>query len=379
MPPIINPIADPAAAAPAAPHRSIWVLCGGPSTEFHVSLSSGRFVTRHMVAAGTHVRPVVVNREGEWIISERAVAPHDRDRGWIDGFFDAAALEDSPLAGIDLAAALARLQSDNVTCAFLAFHGQYGEDGAVQGLLQTAGVAYTGSGILASALAYNKSASLGIFAALGLPIAKSVVCTRAQPRPKELEQLSYPLFTKPVCGGSSLGVSLVKTPEALEAGIAHALDHDSAALAEEKIEGVEVSCGVIDFIENGEVVSRPLPPTLISPCEAEFFDYEAKYVAGKSRDVTPAPLPAPVIDRIQSIALKAHRALGCEGMSRTDLITQTHDDAQPVILETQTLPGMTPTSLIPQQCAAAGISFAQFINLLVEHALWRQQGVRETP
>lgn len=379
MPPTPASLSDSTAAVPTPSPRCIWVLCGGPSTEFHVSLSSGRFVTRHMSAAETHVRPVVVDRRGQWIISERAVTADTQDHEWIDNFFEAAALDDTPLPRVELAVGLARMKVENVLCAFLAFHGQYGEDGAVQGLLQTAGIAYTGSGILASALAYNKAASLGIFSSLGLPVAKSVVCTRAQPNPPGLDQLRYPLFTKPVCGGSSLGVSLVKTPDALAAGIAHALDHDSAALAEEKIEGVEVSCGVLDFIEDGKVVSRPLPPTLISPCEAEFFDYEAKYVAGKSRDVTPAPLPAPVLERIQSIALKAHRALGCEGMSRTDLITMTDADAQPVILETQTLPGMTPTSLIPQQCGAAGISFAKFIDLLVEHALWRQQCVVEAP
>src|SRR5690606_35200766 len=126
-----------------------------------------------------------------------------------------------------------------------------------------------------------------------------------------------------------------------------------------------------DFIEGDMVIPRAMPPTLISPTEAEWFDYDAKYTPGKSNDVTPAPLPEPLIQRIQANALAAHKALACEGMSRTDMITQTDADATPYMLETQTIPGMTPTSLIPQQCAAVGISFAQLIDLLITHSLWR--------
>lgn len=352
--------------------QTIWVLCGGPSTEFEVSLSSGRFVCKHMHAThGRQIRPVIISRSGRWIISNRVING-ENDRDWLDNFFETAARDaGSSGIGCGLPESLRQMLDEQVDCVFLAFHGQFGEDGAIQGLLQTARIPYTGSGILASSVAFNKAASLGIFAAAGLPVAKSVICTRETPLPPELSSLKYPLFTKPVCGGSSLGVTLIKSPDDLERGIRYALDHDDCALAEEKIEGVEVSCGVLDIIENGRPVSRALPPTLISPTDAEFFDYEAKYTPGKSKDVTPAPLPPQLINRIQEVALAAHRVLGCEGMSRTDLITLTDKDAQPVILETQTLPGMTPTSLIPQQCAANGISFAEFIDVLVDYATWK--------
>lgn len=349
--------------------KHIWVLCGGPSTEFEVSLSSGRCVCQQVSTENRKVTPVIVTRQGEWLISDRTISG-DEPRDWLQDFFDSSAAEWSRSA-VSLPEALQRMQSDQVDCAFLVFHGQYGEDGAIQGLLQTVGIPYIGSGILASALAFNKAASLHIFSQTGLAVAKSVLCSRENPFPTELAELSYPLFTKPVCGGSSLGVSLVKRPEDLHIGILHALKTDDRALAEEKIAGVEVSCGVVDFIEDNQVVSRVMPPTLISPTEAEFFDYEAKYVPGKSRDVTPAPLPEPLIQSIQKAALNAHKALSCEGMSRTDMITLTEPDAVPHMLETQTIPGMTPTSLIPQQCAAVGISFAQLIDLLIDHALWR--------
>lgn len=352
--------------------QNIWILCGGPSTEFDVSLSSGRFVAKHIDATNRRVTPAIVTRTGHWIIPDQTIT-ENAPRDWIDPFFQAAAGSATPPPALTLAQALALMATQPVHCAFLAFHGQYGEDGAIQGLLQTAGIPYTGSGILASALAFNKTASLQIFANAGLPTARHVICTHQNPAPSELDQLTYPLFTKPVRGGSSLGVSLVKSADALQAGIAHALAHDTHALAEEKIPGVEVSCGVIETIENGRIIARALPPTLISPGEAEFFDYDAKYTPGKSNDITPAPLPAPLIARIQEIALAAHNILGCEGMSRTDLITQSEPGSEPVILETQTLPGMTPTSLIPQQCAAFGITFAQFIEHIIKAAQHRHQ------
>lgn len=349
----------------------IWVLCGGPSTEFEVSLSSGRCVCEAISTENRVVRPVIVTRGGRWLISDR-VLRGDEPRDWLAEFFLPSLAEWND-SGLPLPAALTRMLDEKIDCTFLAFHGQYGEDGAIQGLLQTANIAYIGSGILASALAFNKAASLDIFAEAGLAVAKNVLATRQDPFPAGLSELKFPVFTKPVSGGSSVGVSLVKTADALEAGILHALEHDERALVEEKIEGVEVSCGVVDFIDDGQVVSRAMPPTLISPTEAEFFDYEAKYTPGKSTDITPAPLPPELMERLQTTALLAHKALFCEGMSRTDMIVRPEADAVPWMLETQTIPGLTPTSLIPQQCAAAGISFAEFIDLLIEHSLWRAE------
>ncbi len=251
--------------------KHIWVLCGGPSTEYYVSLSSGRCVCQDISAEGRVITPVIVTRQGGWLISDRVIRAGE-PRDWLEEFFATSATEWSSVV-VDLPRALQRMLEEKVDCAFLAFHGQFGEDGAIQGLFQTANIPYVGSGILASALAYNKAASLDIFSRAGLPVAKSVLCTRQNPFPAELGELSYPLFTKPVCGGSSLGVTLVKQPEALEPGILHALEHDNRALAEEKIQGLEVSCGVVDFIENDRAVPRAMPPTLISPTDAEFFDY----------------------------------------------------------------------------------------------------------
>lgn len=349
--------------------HNIWILCGGPSTEHEVSLSSGRVVCKHISLENRQVRPVIVTRNSQWMISDRTLTS-ESDREWLDSFFDQAQAEWSS-ATVDLPEALLRMKHDHLDCAFLCFHGDYGEDGGMQGFLQTAGIPYTGSGILASAAALNKAVAIATFARSGVRVARSVRISRDHVDLTEAAKLSLPVFTKPIHGGSSLGVSLVKAAADLEAGVLHALEHDHEALVEEKIPGVEVSCGVLDLVENGQVTSRALPPTLISPVDAEFFDYEAKYVPGKSKDVTPAPLPPDVITSIQEIALKAHKALGCEGMSRTDMIVEDKPGSQPTILETQTIPGMTPTSLLPQQCAAIGITFPEFIDSVLRHALHR--------
>lgn len=352
------------------PPKTIWILCGGPSSEYEVSISSGKVVTEQISAKGRVVRPVIVSRSGKWIVSDRVITEKDNDRAWIDDFFKKADAEWEN-DGVGLVDALKAMLDDHIDCAFLVFHGNYGEDGGIQGTLQTAGIKYTGSQILATAASLNKNVTLATLAQAGLKTAKSVTVTRDNPTSEALKDLKLPVFTKPVRGGSSLGVSLVKTSEDIDAGIAHALEFDYYAMIEEKIEGVEVSCGVVDLVVDGEIITQAMPPTLISPLEAEFFDYEAKYVAGKSHDVTPAPLPSDVIERIQQAAMAAHLAMACEGMSRTDMIVKPESGAVPVMLEIQTLPGMTPTSLLPQQCAAVNISFSELIDHLIAYTALR--------
>ncbi|MGI8906978.1 MAG: D-alanine--D-alanine ligase family protein [Candidatus Sumerlaeaceae bacterium] len=349
--------------------KTIWVLCGGPSVEHEVSLSSAKVVCERIGLKNRRVRPVIVTRQCGWLIASRCLEDKS-DRSWLNEFFGRAGAE-WETRSVSIALALTRMLEDRVDCALLVFHGDYGEDGRIQGFLQTAGIPYTGSGILGSAIALNKAVAIATFARAGLQVARSIVVNRQNPLPAGLVELKLPLFTKPVHGGSSLGVTLVKNADELQGGVMHALEYDDEALIEEKIEGVEVSCGVLDLLEDGQIVTRAMPPTLISPTEAEFFDYDAKYVPGKSKDVTPAPLPPDVIESIQDYAMRAHKVLNCEGMSRTDMIVKQEAGSVPTILETQTIPGMTPTSLLPQQCAAVGIDFAKFLDHLITHAMHR--------
>jgi D-alanine-D-alanine ligase len=355
-------------------------LCGGPSTEHDVSLSSGKVVCERFSLSGQAIRPVVVTRAGRWIAAPRDIAS-DSERAGIERFFArAATLSEAEHAAdaesMDAGQALSLMLRERVDCVFIALHGQFGEDGGIQGFLETAGIAYTGPGILASALAFDKYLTIQTYRRVGLRTARSLRVThenRGCLHSLTEDNIHPPLFVKPSRGGSSVGMTLVHHLSELDAAMDEALAVDTQALIEEALEGIEISCGVLDLIRDGEARATALPPTEIRPVSAEYFDYESKYVPGRSEEITPAPLPGPLIERIQHCALLAHRALGCEGMSRTDMIVPSRDaNAEPFLLETNTIPGMTPTSLLPQQAAAFGLTFPQFLDALVEHALWRR-------
>ena len=247
--------------------------------------------------------------------------------------------------------------------AFINLHGSPGEDGMVQALLESVGCPFQGSGAQGSFLALNKSASKQIFRDNGLPTPEWEFLARrpsAEWRPK----FAYPLFIKSNTGGSSLGLSRV----ACESELPKALDTlfltERELIVEPLVEGVEVTCGVL-----GE---EPLPPILIEPADgAIFFDYEAKYKPGGAREICPAPIPEDKTTEVQKLALKAHQALGLRGYSRADFIYTPKGELQ--LLEVNTLPGMTPTSLLPQEAAAIGLSFDDLIAKLIELGLTHSQ------
>ncbi len=348
--------------------RKIWLLCGGPSTEFQVSCSSARVVCERISLRNKCVRPVVITRLGRWVIAERELHEGE-DRRWADAFLRCAAADDSSLAGVDPAEAAAHLLAEEVQCALLILHGQFGEDGCIQGFLDTLGIAYTGSGLLASALAFDKAFAVHVLRGAGLATPKGICISDHAHVEKAIQELRFPVFVKPVRGGSSVGMSLVRVPEDLAAALEFAFATDSRVLIEERVEGKEVSCGVLDLVRGDRVETMALPPTEIRPKSSPFFDYEAKYLPARSEEITPAPLPEPTLRRIQECAKRAHQALGCQGMSRSDFIVT--PEGEPVILEVNTIPGMTPTSLLPQQAAAVGIDFAALLDELIEHALFR--------
>ncbi|MCX7626117.1 MAG: D-alanine--D-alanine ligase [Candidatus Sumerlaeaceae bacterium] len=350
--------------------RKIWLICGGPSTEFQISLSSARVVCEHISLRDKTVRPVVITRLGRWSLAERELREGE-DRRWADTFLRCAAADDSSLAGMDPAEAASHLLDEEVHCALLILHGQFGEDGCIQGFLDTLGVPYTGSGVLASALAFDKALTLDVLRGAGLATPHGLCVTTSAAPDWIAARVKLPVFVKPVRGGSSVGMSLVRVPEDLASALELAFATDSRVLVEERVDGVEVSCGVLDLVRGDHLETLALPPTEIRPKSSPFFDYEAKYLPARSEEITPAPLPQVVLERIRECALRAHRALGCQGMSRTDFIVT--PDGTPVVLEVNTIPGMTPTSLLPQQAAAVGIEFPALLDALIEHALYRAQ------
>ncbi len=352
--------------------NQIWVLGGGPSTEHEVSLSSACVVTQHIASLKRPARPVVIGRDGRWHVSEKIAEGKPEDAAWLIAFFDKHATAPPESTCLDPGSALTRMITDSIDCAFIALHGQFGEDGCIQGFLQAGGIPYTGSGVLASALAFHKGLTIAAYLRAGLRTARSMRACSPDEADTIARQLNFPLFVKPNQGGSSVGIRLVTDHTQLRDAISQTLTIDNEALVEELITGTEVSAGVLDIVgEDGELKTVALPPTEIRPTNSPYFDYDAKYLPGRTQEITPANLPPALLARIQGDAVAAHRVLGCEGMSRTDFIIPAGDDAIPVLLETNTIPGMTPTSLLPQQAAAAGISFAEMLNGFVEHAIYR--------
>lgn len=243
--------------------------------------------------------------------------------------------------------------------AFINLHGSPGEDGMVQAMLASVKCPFQGSCAVGSFIALNKSVSKQVFRSHGLPTPEWEFLAK---RPSEdwRPKFSYPVFIKSNTGGSSLGLCRV----ASEAEFAETLDTlfatESELIVEPLVEGVEVTCGVL-----GE---EALPPVLIEPADgAAFFDYDAKYRPGGAREICPAPLPEEITAQVQDFALKAHKALGLRGYSRTDFIYS--PDGSLHLLEVNTLPGMTATSLLPQEAAAVGLSFDDLIARLIELGL----------
>lgn len=261
---------------------------------------------------------------------------------------------------------LPRLMADarRIDAALIILHGAFGEDGTVQGLLDLLGIPYQGSGVLGSAAAMNKLAAKRLYAQAGLPIPAYAVARCVQGIDPEgvAERLGLPLVVKPVVGGSSVGITIVRRSEDLRAAVEAGWQHDPSVLIEAYIEGTEITGGVI-----GNDALEALPIIEIIPGrQHEFFDYTAKYTPGATQEICPARIDAELTAEAQRLALEAHRTLFCRGYSRTDMMLRGREI---FVLETNTIPGMTATSLLPQAARSAGLSFGQLLDRLIELSL----------
>ena len=295
------------------------------------------------------------------ISSEREVSLHSGEQ-----VYEALNKDKYHIRKYDPQTDLARLVQDapEIDIAMIILHGPFGEDGTVQGLLELLNIPYQGSGVLGSALAMNKVVSKQLYEKAGLPVIPYLVYDRDDTVDVEkcTSQLGLPLVVKPVEAGSSVGMSIVRSAADLQGAIAKAGEFDKAILVESYIEGTELTAGVI-----GNKELDALPIIEIIPDEAhEFFDYEAKYTAGVTREICPARINEELTQKAQSYAKIAHRSLFCKGYSRTDMILK---DDEIYALETNTIPGMTATSLFPQAAQQAGMSFSQVLDKLIELGL----------
>jgi len=349
----------------------VGVLMGGASAERQISLASGMGIASHLDPARYDVvmlDPLALMAGNPNLsVEQRALARRVATGG---GSPEALPARDQELpeamqeqmrqassALVPATTALSAAPSgERIDVAFIALHGPWGEDGKLQGLLETLGIAYTGSGVLASALAMDKVMAKTVLQANGLDVPDGEVVTS----PADVPSIAPPSVVKPVENGSSVGVTMVDSAAEYPAAIAEALRFDRRALVEERIAGRELTVGVI-----GTEQLEALPVIEIVPKRA-FFDYRAKYDANASEEVCPAKIPDDVARRAQDFALRAHNALGCRGISRTDLMW---DGDRMVVLEVNTMPGMTPNSLVPKAAKAAGISYGELVDRLIGWAL----------
>jgi len=284
----------------------------------------------------------------------------EREVSLRSGVACAEALKDSEFkvtvvdVGHDIAAKLAGLRPD---AALNMLHGPYGEDGCVQGLLEILEIPYTHSGVLASALAMNKARARDIFQRADIPVAEGKTLSRFDAG--RIHAMKAPYVVKPIANGSSVGVFVVRENDAPpQELLASDWELGDTVLVEHYVAGKELTCAVM-----GDKVLDVIEIT----SELPFYNYKAKYAPGGSRHILPAPIPADVYKKVQSLSLAAHQALGCRGVSRSDF---RFDDAtgELVCLEVNTQPGMTPTSLVPELAAHTGLTFTQLVEWMIEDA-----------
>lgn len=351
-----------------AKEKTVALLFGGESPEHEVSIQSAAKVASGLQALpGVKPVPVYVSKKGKWHWSRPSSSISAEDLVLAVTKEDGQARHYQP-GGLDFAQALLHLTVDEYATILIMIHGSNGEDGRLQGAFELAGLRYTGSGSAASALALDKPRCQAVLAARGLPVppfrtldARSIADPVAMM--DVMDSIGFPCVVKPALGGSSVGVSIVSDGNRLGEALRKALEFGSVVHVEKFLNGQEFTCAVL-------ARSQPeaLPVIEIFPPEGRFFDYEAKYVAGVSREVCPAKIDSALAEKIQNLAVETHRAIGCEGFSRVDFICE---NGQPRILEINTIPGMTATSLVPQAAAAAGISFSQLVGIIVDHSLSR--------
>ncbi len=311
------------------PDLSIAVICGGPSAEAEVSRSSAAGVAKALLEKYKNVKIIELDNQ------------------------------------IDMV-----LRSTKPDVVFPIVHGKWGEDGHLQGLLTILGFPYVGSDMSAAALAMDKILSKQIFLIHQLPVAKGLVVSRGEDLAlaanRALSELGPSIVIKPACEGSGLGVSFANNIESAKQGLESALCYGPKVLVEERINGAEITAAILehDNIETLPVIEIRTPP-------GSWYDYEHRYTPGLSEHIIPAPLPTHQYRRVQEIAMKAHQALGCRDLSRADFVVP--KEGEPILLEVNTLPGMTPTSLFPDAAQFIGLTFPKLVSLLVEQAYRRGQ------
>ena len=326
--------------------RKIAVVMGGPSLENPVSLATGKNVLTYLDRGLFDPIRVVITTDGLWEI------------------------EDSP--AVEVNEAMLQIKKQGIDKIFLALHGTFGEDGTIQGLLKSSGISHTGSDTRASSLCFDKILTKSVLRYNNIPVpGDTLFSAKEHSSPEQMENLvrridsnnggvGYPCVVKAPRQGSSFGVFIAQSEDDVLGGIKDPVFTNQPILVEEYIQGTETTCGVLQM-PDGEI--NVLPVTEIVPVSASFFDYEAKYTEGATQEITPARISPDLTRRIQELTARVFEITECRGYGRVDFFIR---DEDVFVIEVNTLPGLTKTSLLPQQAQAAGIDFPKLLTLIIE-------------
>jgi D-alanine-D-alanine ligase len=337
--------------------KKIAIICGGPSSEHEVSALSGAGVLSGLDKSAFDAILIGITKSRQWVL-----LPNDYPLEIVKGTMPTIELNQNR---IELSPDGFKLNGAkmHVDCVFSVLHGEFGEDGQIQQMLENSGIAYVGSGVEASAHAMDKSIAKAVFEKSGLTIAPGVEVTGLNWK-KMTDGLTYPVFVKPSSGGSSRGTHKVKSANSLEAAIKDAFTFDDKVLVEQAIQGREIECAVLE--RDGVVQASVVGEIIVSPA-FEFYDFEAKYLDSATTVQIPAQISESDSIKIQNQAKQAFIALGCQGLARCDFFYTQQGEI--IINEINTMPGFTGTSVYPKLWAASGLKYTELISVLINSSL----------
>jgi D-alanine-D-alanine ligase len=361
----------------------VAVVFGGRSNEHAISCVSAGSILRNLDPERFDVVAVGITPDGSWVLTDGdpdALAITNRQLPGVssESGTELALAADPQRAGqlVSLSPGGAEVLA-SVDVVFPVLHGPYGEDGTIQGLLELAGVPYVGAGVLASAAGMDKEFTKKLLVAEGLPVGAYEVLRPSQPTldvgPRE--RLGLPVFVKPARGGSSIGVSRVTSWDELPAAIAHARQHDPKVIVEAAVVGRELECGVLEFAD-GTLQASTVGEIRVAGVrgrEDSFYDFATKYLDDAAELDVPAKVDDDVSDAVRELAIRAFKAIDCQGLARVDFFLT---DDGPMINEVNTMPGFTTISMYPRMWAASGVDYPTLLAAMVETALARGTGLR---
>ncbi|HLD91875.1 MAG TPA: D-alanine--D-alanine ligase [Patescibacteria group bacterium] len=336
----------------------VAVIMGGRSSEHEVSILSGQQVVKYLDKNKYEVLPIVISKVGKWQLTSIKNILSLKNTFALRGTDK----EISLTVKKEIVETKSILEA-GVDVVFIALHGPFGEDGTIQGMFELAGIPYTGAGVLTSALGMDKDYFRKIMKFSNLPIPKYVCLEKNDNLKLKVKILGDgPYFVKPVSAGSSVGCSFVKDKKGLAKAVKLAFEYDRRVLIDQYISGLEVTCGVV-----GNDKPIALPVIEIHPLKNKFFDYESKYTESGSEGIVPARISKLLTKKVQELAIKVYKAVGCRGFGRIDFILE--NNKKPIILEINTIPGLTPMSLLPKAAKAFGISYPILLDKIVKLSL----------